>query len=255
MGPPMIWYFIKFFQDERYADQFMAGELYLNTLSYFKKLESEDDGRMDSTEAIAMWWQPDDISIKFTAPGLGETEITKKDLAAPVSMAYDYHNYLHVLCLYAVHTTGFECIDGKIDYAASEAEELQRQLHIDERCFKFGEHAVITPAVPFLDQLRGALKSQSHRAVGKLVEYYDERTFHGEIPPKEIPFRKQKQFSYQREFRLCIYPTVLHSNPLTIQIGSISKITAKVGASRLNSLFDIRSEQAPRRIDPAWQSA
>jgi hypothetical protein len=63
-----IWYFIKFFREEKHADQFMAGELYLNTLAHFKKVESEsDDGRDDPTEAIAMWWQPDDISIKLRA--------------------------------------------------------------------------------------------------------------------------------------------------------------------------------------------
>src|SRR5689334_10920673 len=103
MTAPMIWYLIKFFEEERYADQFMAGRLYLNTLAYFRKVESKDsDGRMDSTEAIAMWCQPDDFVMKLNVPGIGETEITKKDLAAPVSMSFDYHNYLHLFCLYAV---------------------------------------------------------------------------------------------------------------------------------------------------------
>jgi hypothetical protein len=29
---PIIWYLIKFFTEEHHADQFMAGELYFNTL-------------------------------------------------------------------------------------------------------------------------------------------------------------------------------------------------------------------------------
>jgi hypothetical protein len=80
-----IWYLIKFFTAERYANQFMAGQLYLNTLSYFKEAEKEctDDGRLDPTEAVALWLQPDDIFMKLTAPGIGETEITSEDLAAP----------------------------------------------------------------------------------------------------------------------------------------------------------------------------
>lgn len=48
----MIWYFIKFFECEKWADQFMAGHLYLNTLGYFKKIEpagSADRGGLDGS--------------------------------------------------------------------------------------------------------------------------------------------------------------------------------------------------------------
>jgi hypothetical protein len=202
MTTPMIWYFIKFFAQEEHADAFMKGSLYLNTLAYFKKLESEcDDGRMDATEAVAMWWQPHDFIMNLNVPGIGATEINSKDLAGPVSAAFEYHDYLHLYCLYAVHTTGFECVDGKIDYAPEDAEELRRQLTIDERCLKFGSFAVMTPAVPFVDRLREAPIAQGYKATAKLVEYYDDETIHCEFPPKEIPFRKQKRFTYQRESR------------------------------------------------------
>lgn len=246
MSAPVIWYFVKFLQEENHADQFMAGRLYLNTLAYFKQMESEDsDGRMDPTEAVAMWWQPDDLVMKLTVPAIGDVEITKADLAGPVSMAFDYHNYLHLFCLYAVHTTGFRFIDNKIDCSPEDAEALQRQLDVDERCLNFGKFAVITPAVPFLNQLREALKSQGYQATGRLVEYYDDETFHGEIPLKDIPFRKQKRFSYQREFRLCVYPRVQQDTAITINIGDLSRISAKVESSQLNSLFKLKLEPAP----------
>jgi len=230
MSAPTIWYFIKFFAEERYADQFMAGRLHLNTLAYFKRVESErGDGRVDSTEGVAMWWQPDDIIIMLNVPKMGQNiEITEKDLAAPVSMSFFDHNYLHLLCLYAVYSRGFEVIDGKFHGLPEEAEELQRQMKIDDRCFKFGKFAVITPAVPFLNQLKTALRSQGYKAKGKLVEYYDEETFHGAIPVNEIPFRKQKRFSYQREFRLCVDTRVQQESHITIDIGNISRICAKV---------------------------
>ena len=182
MSDAMIWYLIKFFSEEAHADQFIAGNLYLNRLSYFKRIEEEfGDGRPDATEAVAMWWQPDDFSMTLTVPGIGEVTITKADLAALVSMAYEHHDYLHIFCLYAVHTSGFSCVDGKIDYAPEEAEKLHNQLRIDERCFKFGKFAVITPAVPFLSQLKDALQRQGYRCQGKLVKYYDDEVFHGEI--------------------------------------------------------------------------
>lgn len=251
MPDPIIWYFIKFFAEESYADQFMAGSLYLNTLAYFKKVETEsNDGRMDSTEAIAAWLQPDDITIKFDFPGCGNIVISKKDLAGPVSMTFDHHSYLHLYCLYAVHTSGFEIIDGKIDCAPEDIKNLQQLLKIDERCFNFGKFAIIIPALPFLNQLKESLKIQSYKAIGKLVEYYDDRKFHGIIPMPEIPFRKQERFSYQREWRMSVDTGNQTDSALTINIGDISDICAKVESSKLPELFGFRFEPAPANLSP-----
>ncbi len=243
---PVIWHFIKFFEQESYADAFMAGSLYLNTLAYFKRLESCTDGRMDSNEAVAMWWQPDDLVIRLNVPGIGNTKITKRDLAGPVSMAYRHHDYLHILCLYALYTHGFAYEDGgNISCTAGQVDEVRRQLTIDERCFKFGKFAVITPAVPFLSQLRSALVEHGHKATGRLVEYYDDKTFHGEIPVQDAPFKTQQRFSYQREFRICIDPVIQQAGPLSINVGSLSHICAKVDSARLPHLYDVQFETAP----------
>ncbi|WP_044558907.1 hypothetical protein [Azospirillum sp. B4] len=242
----MIWYFVKFFREESHADQFMAGSLYLNTLGYFKQVEAEDtDGRMDSTEAIAMWLQPQDLVMTFKVPGIGEIEISKADLAGPVSVSFDDHNHLHLFCLYAGHITGFEFVDGKIECSPEDAEEIQRQLDIDERCLNFGRFAVVVPAFPFLNQAREALISQRYQGWGRLVEYYDETTFHGEIPLKDIPFRKQKRFEYQREFRICILPHIKKNDAITINIGDLSTIATKVESSNLKSLLNPKIELAP----------
>jgi len=164
-----IWYFIKFFREERHADQFIKGNLHLNRLAYFKKLENNyDDGRADANEAVAMWWQPHDLVIDLTFPGIGATKITKDDLAAPVSMSFEFHDHLHIFCLYAVSTTGFATVDGKLDLAENEAAELQGQLEIDERCFRFGSFAVITPAVPFLAQVKEELQFRG-QSIGGLL--------------------------------------------------------------------------------------
>ena len=72
MNSPVIWYLIKFFTEEHHADRFVAGDLYLNTLAHFKHVEAEDsDGRIDTTEGIAMWWQPHDLVMKLNVPGIG----------------------------------------------------------------------------------------------------------------------------------------------------------------------------------------
>jgi hypothetical protein len=243
---PMVWYFVKFFEQESYADAFMAGSLYLNTLAYFKRLESSTDGRMDSTEALAMWLQPDDLVIDIQVPGIGSAHITKTDLAAPVSVAYSHHDFLHILCLYAVYADGFECGEGgKIYCAPDQADEVRRQLTIDEQCLNFGKFAVITSAGLFINQIRAALNKQGYRGYGKLVEYYDDATFHGTISAKDAPFRKQKRFGYQREFRICVEPRMQSAGPLSISIGSLAHFSAKVASSDLSQLFKIKFEDAP----------
>jgi hypothetical protein len=167
---------------------------------------------------------------------------TREDLAGPVSVSYGKHDNLNILCLYAVHSTGFECENGKFHCSAEDVARLQRQFDVDQRCLKFGKFAVIVPAVPFLNQLRAALSMQGYSFIGKLVQYYDERTFHGTIPEKEIPFKKQRRFDYQREFRICVQPRILTAGPITISIGDISKISAKVESSQIPRLFQLKPD-------------
>jgi hypothetical protein len=237
-----IWYLVKFCSDEEYADQFINGKMYLNKLSYFKRLEQADDGRPDEHEAIAFWWQPDDLVMNLAIPGIGATQITRKDLAAPVSMSYDRYDELYVFCMYAITTTGFEIIDGKIEYPESQSDELRKQLEIDERCTQFGRYAVITPFKQFMDQVVASLRRQGYRFRAKLVEYYDDKIFHGKMENEDIPFRKQKRFSYQREFRVCVQPKIWGgSHALTLDIGSIRHITGKTDSTKLNSLLSIDS--------------
>jgi hypothetical protein len=241
-----IWYLVKFFSKEQHADQFIAGQLYLKRLSYFKKVEEAcEDGRPDANEAVAFWWQPDEILINLSFGGSGEVEITKNDLAAPVSISFDHHDYLHIFCMTAIYTDGFECIDGKIEYTENEAANLRKQLEIDKRCFKFGKFAVVTPAVPFLGHVKQAPQTQGYGCKGRLVDYYDEQLFHGKFAEQDIPFKKQKAFSYQREFRLCITPKTADDTALVIDIGDIKHISAKTESSLLNTLFKIDSIKVP----------
>jgi hypothetical protein len=224
--------------------------LYLNRLSYFREIENSSadgiDDRVDKTEAVAMWWQPHDFIIELKIPGVGGVTITKDDLAAPVYMSYSDHDDLHIFCMYAVHTTGFATIGGKLELAESQAAELQRQVAIDDRCVEFGPFAVIIHAVPFLSQVKQALQRRGQWFRGKLVDYYDDETFHGELSPKDpkdIPFKKQKRFTWQREFRICVQTNTTGSAPLLIDIGNIAHICAKVPSSRVSEVFKLSKLQ------------
>lgn len=246
----VIWYFVKFFTEESHADLFIKGSLYLRRLSYFKNVESEcDDGRSDMTEAVSMWLQPDDIVMDLSVPALGlHARITKADLAGPVSFQSNDFDNSHIFCLYAVYTDKFVGTDGEakfvgmhgnINLTESDVAELRRQLLIDDRCLKFGRFAVIVYAVRFIERLKKALQYNGQWFRGKLVEYYDDETFHGEVEPREIPFKKQKRFSYQREFRICVRTNMEGDDPISIEVGDISDICGKTESSQLNDAFTL----------------
>jgi len=143
-------------------------------------------------------------------------------------------------CLYSVYTTGFASIDGKLELTVGEAAELQKQVAIDERCFKFWPFAVIVPADRFLSHIREPLQGTGHRARGKLVEYYDDETFHSEITADNIPFKKQKRFSFQKEFRICVQTNTAGTDPLLIDIGDISHLSSeRMPSERVSEVFKL----------------
>lgn len=240
-----IWFLVKFFSEEKHADDFLAGRLFLNRLSYFRKQEDEcNDGRSDITEAIKMWLQPLDVQMSLSVSGIGTTKITPKDLAEPVSFTNTDADYLHIFCMYAIYTDEPLSNATTIEDRQRLAQELKRKLSIDERCIKFGRFAVIVPAHQFLNQMQKQLLAQKYRFQAKLVDYYDDKSFNGEFSDSEVPFKKQVRFAYQSEYRIAVAPCLLASTPITIDINPIDPLLAKkVESSELNAMLRLAEIQ------------
>lgn len=75
----------------------------------------------------------------------------------------------------------------------------------------------------------------------KLVDYYDPDLFNGNFPQHEIPFKKQQKHSYQNEFRIVVNNGTVGDDPLRIEVGDLSDISAKIEATSLNGLLKIES--------------
>jgi hypothetical protein len=88
-----------------------------------------------------------------------------------------------------------------------------------------------------LTRLQEALQMRGQWFHGQLVEYYDDLTFHGNFEPKEAPFRKQRRFEYQQEFRVCIHTDTKGDDPLILQIGDLSDIAVRLDTKNLGNLF------------------
>jgi hypothetical protein len=228
---------VKFFSQESHADQFIAGDLRLNRLGYFKKLEGSD-GRPDRYEAIAAWYQPHNLSIEFSL--FPQLNIRGEDLAGPVSLSFDDYDYLNIYCMSAIVVPETALRQPHFETNEVEAEEIRKAITFDERCIQFGEHAVIIETAAFVRQISKTLGRRFWLRTG-LVEYYDDELFHGSFKRDEIPFRKQKRFKYQREFRICLDTGTRDNAPITLNIGKIDA-AMKVRTRELNDLFQLRTE-------------
>jgi len=216
-----IMYLAKFFEIDEHADQFVRGNIYCNTLRKFKKMEDKRfPGRADSDEGTTRWLQPDEVDIQIAG-------VRVTGLAGPVQVQMNWLNDVHVFCMVAGHT-------GTLDVQYFSTEDLRQELIIPRGCLDLGQHLVmVTDVTEFINRMDAAVQETDYRYAHGLVKYYDPETFHGEFRNMEAVFRKQDHYSYQREFRFAFETGRMDNHPLTIEIGDISDITARMSSSDL----------------------
>ena len=130
----VIFFLVKFFDNEVYARDFVKGRIYANTLATFKTLEGIDDsGRADRHEGTIAWLQPGHGRLEIN--GMDITD----DLAGPTQLQRNWLNHLHIVCLHAVHSGSLDMLHVSND----NTEELRQQLIIPDECRALGEHAVV----------------------------------------------------------------------------------------------------------------
>ena len=217
---------VKFFSKPEHAAQFIAGKVRCNTVRTFKKWEERDgSGRADRNEGTSAWLQPGDVQVVINGMDISA------DLAEPMQVQMDWLNDLYLFCTHAVHT-------GNLDPTAlsnENIEELRRQLVVPEKCFEFGDYAVVISDVnQFIRRMQGAAQAEGYGFGRRLVAYYDPETFHGSFDGIEAAFSKQQRQSYQREFRLVIAAGSRGDCPLTLELGDLSDITMPLHSVELN---------------------
>lgn len=114
---------------------------------------------------------------------------------------------------------------------------------IDERNFRFGQHAlVMLNPQEFMTRIEAILKASEIEAKGDLVEYVDD-----DHTGKLGPFKKLRKFAYQSEWRLvCMGGS---GGPRKIQIGSIRDISALIRCDEINTLLRVEYEELSTPID------
>jgi len=221
----MIFYFVKFFEEQKYADDFLNGILYINRLSFFKKIEDDvKTNRGDKYEGVHTWLQPNMVELQF-----GNIAINPKDLAAPVCIQKNIHDNLNVFCLYAGHTGGL---------VSGTEEKLRQQLTIREDNLHLGDQAVIvTKPEKFLNRVKDTVRVNNYGMKAKIVEYYDPEKFHGSFNEDDVIFKKRFEFQHQSEYRIAVDTRTNGNTAIRLDIGNIGDIAQQFDIQDFNKEF------------------
>jgi hypothetical protein len=208
------------FSRQEYLQRFRdEGFLYLNTLQYFRDLESDPE-RADPFEGTETIIQPKDLGESFidTPTHLGRIAISPQDLAGPVRIALNRTMACNVYCTFGV--TG--PVDSDI---------------VPERGLGLGDWfvLVLNPS-EFISRVSAAARDVGLGCQSGLVQYYDSRQYSGYVGP----FRKPSEFASQNEFRLVLGPGC--GQPVELVAGSLVDITSEVlPTCDVNTLLDFSS--------------
>jgi hypothetical protein len=194
------------FGQRQHIEQFVQGQLYMNTLAHFANIE-RSRVRHDEHEGQAFWMQPATATISMQINGeFGPIP----GITGPIAFSHPSELAANVFCMYALR--------------ASVAKML-----VDPRNIEFGDtFADVRDGDEFLRRVRIAAEKTGRETQWNLVEYVDKSVYHG---PMGI-FRKSSEFSYQSEFRIAILPGT--GSPYKLEVGDLSDIVISGPLRELN---------------------
>lgn len=225
---PQIAYLARLFEQQHYAEDFVAGRLYMNTLGHFVKMEADPSMRADNREGTIAQWQPNQILIQ-----IGDITIDSDSLAAPVTFQKPGLLNTHVLCMAAGLGIETDCY-----------ESFKDALLLPQRLLTMGRFAVlVTNGLEFTRRIKSCLQREGLLGKAGLVTYYDEAIHHGYI---DNPlFAKPTRFGFQREYRLAITNApVAPGNPFVFDVGDLSDCVTLMAPEDLRKLEITRREDS-----------
>ncbi len=242
---PRIYLLIKVFDKEEHADAFIQkGEMYCNTLGYFKK--HEDELRGDAYEGITDWHQPDQITLTISYKdndGVEQTHLVT-GLASPVTMGHNGFDGLNLYCMYAVKVSEFE-ESYETEYERVLVVEninamLKERTDLIEKALSLGEFSVVIYQVEeFINRVKQTAKSLSLECLNGTIQYYDPDTFSGSFEELEAVFRKRNIYADQNEYRFA-FGSHEPEGVKTINVGSLDGIAVKIRTNEINEKVQIK---------------
>lgn len=227
---------LKHFQRSEYAEQFLQGKLYLNSLDHFRLISiAASKGKGDKQSDLFEGSVPiekDSINdeIYSAIPG-----IDKVQASDPVFI-FDEYKYSHLLCFSTIdfHANSISTINpGLMSEFGDSLVLIHNKAAFRERVFK------ALSALPGISYLCGRIQYRQPTLNGKLVKpghslsvrppivfnYHDVTCRNSYI---RDCFNKSYSYSHQREWRLWLYQKNWDTNPFTLEVGDLHDIATRV---------------------------
>lgn len=227
-----IFAFVKLFENKDYAQAFVSGKLFMNTIRSFKEYKDEaGELRGDEYEGIVALYQPEHLGeIKF-----GEHTIPASDLAAPIVMHGNHLLDHNVFCIYSLNSRGHDTV------SAETLSDFKRTLELHDSCFGLGKYCVaILNASQFIERCQSAIKKLNVNGNLDLVDYFNEHEFHGNMVSDKLGFQKRGMFSHQREYRVKIDLNRSESGPYILDVGDLSDIAVITTPKEFNEELELK---------------
>lgn len=242
---------MKHFQTKEYAEQFMEGKLYLNSLGFFRAINKgasiDTQNKQNDVFEGSVPIKKDSLTNQVYS-ALGDID---KYLAYDPVFIFEEYKYFHLLCC------------STIDFDQKGYTIINSQMMTE-----FGNyHVLVYNRVAFQDRIVNAISQfpDFFYQCGK-VRYHNP-TLYGTIkqPIQSISLSPQEGFSYyeigskrscirdcfdksssyshQREWRLILYKNTWNINPFTLDVGDLSDIATLVTFDNLeNKIKELNSQ-------------
>jgi hypothetical protein len=191
------------------VEDFLSGNLHLNTAKFFADLDKADSERSDPHEGADEAWQVDEVAIADT----NGTWLPLPRIVGPTTLGSERSSKLNVLCLYSMTNRVGD--------------------HFDERNLSFGDQAiVILNPLEFVRRMKVAAAAVSKTLTQNAIEYVDASTYHGPMGP----FRKFSLHSHQNEFRFVLGEG--NGNSCRLLVGDLRDITLQIPTTALSKFWE-----------------
>ena len=237
-----IFFLLKAFQTKTYANDFVAGKIFANRLSYFKKIESRD-GQGDRYEGAVML-RRDDLALALQATVAGTREANRIvipgcEFAAPPVWQPKWVDHVNVFCMYAVHIGGIQSI------RSEDLSVIRRKLELPEKFTRLGRYAVVVKDFPeFFRRVETAADLRGYRIRRGLVKYYDPNVgIRLSQSDTNAIFSKRKKYEYQNEYRVAIDTGTMGCEPVTLEVGNLDDIVLRMDTRDINRQLSIELVQ------------
>jgi len=226
-----IYAFVKIFEKECHAKDFVSGKLCMNTIRSFKEyIDLSGELRGDEYEGIVALYQPKELGeIKF-----GNITIQASELAAPIVVHGNELLNENVFCIYSLNSSGHDSISSET------LREFRRTIELHESCFGLGKFCVvILNASEFMLRCRTALEKLKLGGTMGLVEYFNEHEFHGDFNAERFGYHKRSLFKHQREYRIKVNLNSHNPGRYFLEVGNLSDIAMLTTPEEFNSQLEI----------------